>query len=150
VAYTAGKMKKNRITTLVGDRVTIEMSCYDLQKGRLTAADVLIMGRILHNWDLSTKRLLLRKAHEAVPRGGTLIVYDPLIDDERRAEPHGLLSSLNMLIETSGGFEYTGTECVIMHRIWVDGWRIHLTTAIFPHHGATLMLPSTTVGIKGF
>jgi translation initiation factor IF-1 len=34
VAYTAGKMKKNRIKTLVGDRVTIEMSPYDLQKGR--------------------------------------------------------------------------------------------------------------------
>ncbi len=35
VAYTAGKMKKNRIKTLVGDRVTIEMSPHDLQKGRL-------------------------------------------------------------------------------------------------------------------
>jgi translation initiation factor IF-1 len=35
VAYTAGKMKKNRIKTLVGDRVTVEMSPYDLQKGRL-------------------------------------------------------------------------------------------------------------------
>ena len=35
IAYTAGKMKKNRIKTLAGDRVTIEMSPYDLQKGRL-------------------------------------------------------------------------------------------------------------------
>jgi translation initiation factor IF-1 len=35
LAYTAGKMKKNRIKTLVGDRVTVEMSPYDLQKGRL-------------------------------------------------------------------------------------------------------------------
>src|ERR1700732_1328463 len=35
VAYTAGKMKKNRIKTLAGDRVTIEMSPYDLEKGRL-------------------------------------------------------------------------------------------------------------------
>ena len=35
VAYMAGKMKKNRIKTLVGDRVTVEMSPYDLQKGRL-------------------------------------------------------------------------------------------------------------------
>ncbi|MBR2119199.1 MAG: translation initiation factor IF-1, partial [Afipia sp.] len=33
--YTAGKMKKNRIKTLAGDRVTIEMSPYDLEKGRL-------------------------------------------------------------------------------------------------------------------
>jgi len=35
VAYTAGRMKKNRIKTLAGDRVTIEMSPYDLQKGRV-------------------------------------------------------------------------------------------------------------------
>jgi translation initiation factor IF-1 len=35
VAYTAGKMKKNRIKTLTGDRVTVEMSPYDLEKGRL-------------------------------------------------------------------------------------------------------------------
>ena len=35
VAYTAGKMKKNRIKTLAGDRVTVEMSPYDLEKGRL-------------------------------------------------------------------------------------------------------------------
>jgi translation initiation factor IF-1 len=35
IAYTAGKMKKNRIKTLAGDRVTVEMSPYDLEKGRL-------------------------------------------------------------------------------------------------------------------
>jgi translation initiation factor IF-1 len=35
VAYTAGRMKKHRIKTLAGDRVTVEMSPYDLEKGRL-------------------------------------------------------------------------------------------------------------------
>jgi translation initiation factor IF-1 len=35
VAYTAGRMKKNRIKTLAGDRVTVEISPYDLEKGRL-------------------------------------------------------------------------------------------------------------------
>jgi hypothetical protein len=70
------------------------------------------MGRIPHNWDLPTRKLLLHKAYEALPRDGALIVYDPLIDDDRRREPHGLLSSLNMLIETAGGSEYTGAECV--------------------------------------
>jgi len=35
VAYTAGRMKKNRIKTLAGDRVTVELSPYDLEKGRL-------------------------------------------------------------------------------------------------------------------
>ena len=36
IAYTAGKMKKNRIKTLAGDRVTVEMSPYDLTRGRIT------------------------------------------------------------------------------------------------------------------
>lgn len=35
VAYTAGRMKKNRIKTLAGDRVIVEVSPYDLEKGRL-------------------------------------------------------------------------------------------------------------------
>jgi translation initiation factor IF-1 len=35
IAYTAGRMKKNRIRTLAGDRVTVEVSPYDLDKGRL-------------------------------------------------------------------------------------------------------------------
>src|ERR671939_259725 len=36
LAYTAGRMKKNRIRTLAGDRVTVEMTPYDLEKGRIT------------------------------------------------------------------------------------------------------------------
>jgi translation initiation factor IF-1 len=36
LAYTAGKMKKHRIRSLVGDRVTVEMTPYDLDRGRIT------------------------------------------------------------------------------------------------------------------
>ena len=36
VAYTCGKMKKNHIRILVGDKVTLELSPYDLSKGRIT------------------------------------------------------------------------------------------------------------------
>ena len=57
------------------------------------------MGHILHDWGLEQKKLLLRKAYEALPRGGALIVYDAMIDDERRKNAFGLLMSLNMLIE---------------------------------------------------
>lgn len=35
IAYTSGRMKKNRIRILAGDRVTIEMTPYDLTKGRI-------------------------------------------------------------------------------------------------------------------
>lgn len=36
MAYMSGKMKKNRIRVLAGDRVTVEMTPYDLTKGRIT------------------------------------------------------------------------------------------------------------------
>jgi SAM-dependent methyltransferase len=77
----------------------------------LPAADVLIMGHILHDWDLAQKRTLLKKAYDALPSGGALIVYEALIDDDRRDNAFGLLMSLNMLIETAGGFDYTGADC---------------------------------------
>lgn len=78
----------------------------------LPKADVVIMGHILHDWDLEQKKMLLRKAYEAVPPGGAVIAYDAIIDDERRENVFGLLMSLNMLIETEGGFDYTGADCV--------------------------------------
>ncbi|WOJ89644.1 methyltransferase [Methylocapsa polymorpha] len=77
----------------------------------LPTADVIIMGHILHDWDLTQKRMLLAKAYDALPKGGALIVYEAIIDDERRQNAFGLLMSLNMLIETSGGFDFTGADC---------------------------------------
>jgi hypothetical protein len=77
----------------------------------LPKADVVTMGHILHDWDLEKKRLLVRRAYEALPEGGSFIVYEALIDDERRTNAFGLLMSLNMLIETPGGYDYTGADC---------------------------------------
>ncbi len=77
----------------------------------LPQADVLVMGHILHDWDLEQKRMLIRKAYEALPEGGALVIYEALIDDDRRENALGLLMSLNMLIETPGGFDYTGADC---------------------------------------
>ena len=77
----------------------------------LPTADVLVMGHILHDWNLEEKKMLLRKAYEALPANGALIVYEALIDDDRRENAFGLLMSLNMLIETPGGFDYTGADC---------------------------------------
>jgi hypothetical protein len=77
----------------------------------LPSADVLVMGRVLHDWGLQEKLMLLRKAHRALPEGGALIVYDSIIDDDRRANTFGMLMSLNMVIETEAGFDYTGADC---------------------------------------
>jgi O-methyltransferase domain/Dimerisation domain len=77
----------------------------------LPKVDVIVMGHILHDWDLAQKKVLLGKAFDALPKGGAVVVYDAIIDDDRRENTFGLMMSLNMLIETAGGFDYTGEDC---------------------------------------
>jgi hypothetical protein len=100
-AYVAGQRLSNRLSFQGGDFFVDPMP----------AADVLVMGRVLHDWDLDQRKFLIRKAYNALPDRGALIVYETIIDDERRQNAFGLLMSLNMLIETPGGADYTGPEC---------------------------------------
>ena len=93
----------------LGDRLSFTGG--DFFKADLPKADVITMGHILHDWDLDTKRMLIRKGYDALPKGGALIVYEALIDDDRSQNAFGLMMSLNMLIETPGGFDYTGADC---------------------------------------
>jgi hypothetical protein len=76
----------------------------------LPSADVLLMGHILHDWNMSEKKMLIAKAYAALPQDGVLVVFEGLIDDARQVAS-GLLMSLNMLVQTPGGFDYTGAEC---------------------------------------
>jgi O-methyltransferase domain/Dimerisation domain len=82
----------------------------------LPKAEVVMMGHVLHDWGLETKRMLVRKAYEALPEGGAYIVYESIIDDDRSQNTFGLLMSLNMLIETAEGFDYTGADCAAWMR----------------------------------
>jgi hypothetical protein len=75
-------------------------------------ADVIVMGHILHDWDLEQKRMLVAKAYDALPPGGRFIAYDAIIDNDRRHNAFGLLMSLNMLVETPGGYDYTAADCI--------------------------------------
>src|SRR5205085_11875836 len=70
------------------------------------------MGHVLHDWYLAQKRALVKKAYEALPPGGAFVVFEAMIDDDRSKNVFGLLMSLNMLIETKGGFDYTASDCV--------------------------------------
>jgi hypothetical protein len=46
-----------------------------------------------------------------LPRGGAVIVYESIIDADRREKVFGFLMSLKMLIETQGGVDHTAAEC---------------------------------------
>ena len=86
----------------------------DFTSDHLPTADVLILGRVLHNWDLPTKRRLLAKTYDAVKPGGALVVYERFIEDNRRSSAAGLLASLNMLVMTSGGSELCIPDCIAL------------------------------------
>lgn len=94
----------------VSDRVRFQSGNFFEEP--IPSADVITMGHILHDWNLEEKKMLVKKAYDALPPGGVLVVYDAIIDDDRSKNAFGLMMSLNMLIETEGGFDYTGAECM--------------------------------------
>lgn len=88
----------------------IEAVAGDFFVDDLPKADVVTMGNILHDWNLEKKKVLIRKAYDALPEGGAFIAIENLIDDARRENAFGLLMSLNMLIEFGDAFDYTGAD----------------------------------------
>jgi hypothetical protein len=101
----------------------------DFFRDPIPNADVIVMGRVLHNWDIATKKMLLVKARDALPVGGALIVYERLIDDARRVSASGLLASLNMLVMTAGGFDFTAADCIgWMREVGYRDMRVEMLT----------------------
>lgn len=73
----------------------------------LPKADMVVMGNILHDWDENKKISLMKKAYDALPEGGAFVAIENIIDDERKKNTFALMMSINMLIETGKGFDYT-------------------------------------------
>lgn len=96
----------------LSDKVTIQSG--DFFTEAFPIADIITMGNILHDWGLLDKKTLIKKAYNALPHGGALVVIENIIDDNRCENAFGLMMSLNMLIETSDGFDFSGAD--------FDGW----------------------------
>ncbi|HVU00200.1 MAG TPA: methyltransferase [Polyangiaceae bacterium] len=92
----------------LAERVAIAAG--DFFAGPLPKADVVVMGNILHDWNEEKKQKLVQAAWDALPPGGAFIAVENVIDDDRKLNAFGLLMSLNMLIETGDGFDYTGAD----------------------------------------
>ena len=90
------------------DRITIASG--DFFAEPLPKADVIVMGQILHDWNLDRKKQLIKAAYDALPDGGAFIVVESLIDDARRENAMGLMMSLNMLVEFGDAFDYTAND----------------------------------------
>lgn len=108
-----GPIAQENVETFgLSDRIQIKSG--DFFTDELPRADVITMGNILHDWGYEDKLMLIKKAYNALPEGGALIVIENIIDDERNRNAFGLMMSLNMAIETNQGFDFTATD--------FDGW----------------------------
>ena len=87
------------------ERVKIQIG--DFFSDTFPPSDIVTMGNILHDWDEEKKIMLMKKAFEALPDGGAFVAIESIIDDERKQNAFGMMMSLNMLIETGTGFDYT-------------------------------------------
>lgn len=87
------------------DRVKVEIG--DFFNDPIPNSDIVVMGNILHDWDEETKLMLIKKAYDALPEGGAFVTIEGIIDEDRKNNVFGLMMSLNMLIETGTGFDYT-------------------------------------------
>ena len=76
----------------------------------LPNADVITMGNILHDWGKPEKKILIKKAYDALPDGGSFVVIENIIDDNRSQNAFGLMMSLNMLMETEAGYDFSGAD----------------------------------------
>jgi precorrin-6B methylase 2 len=72
--------------------------------------DVIVLSLIMHDWSESDDREILRKCYEALPRGGAVVICELLVNDEKSGPAPAALMSLNMLVETTGGRNYTAAE----------------------------------------
>jgi precorrin-6B methylase 2 len=98
-------VKENLAHMHLADKVTVLSG--DFFSDDFPRADVITMGNILHDWGLEDKKTLIRKAYNALPEGGVFVAIENIIDENRSQNAFGLMASLNMLIETEAGFDYT-------------------------------------------
>lgn len=119
------------------DKVIIQSG--DFLKEEFPKADVITMGNILHYWGLQDKKMLIKKAYNALPQGGALVVIENIIDDNRSKNTYGLMMSLNVLIETPEGFDFSSVD----FDIWVKeiGFK---QTSVMPLTGSS----SAVIAIK--
>jgi ubiquinone/menaquinone biosynthesis C-methylase UbiE len=97
----AGAELSDRIKTCAGDFFKEELP---------EGADVVLLSHILHDWSPERNRVILGKCFAALPPGGLVMVCEVMMDDEKTGPELAALLSLNMLIATEGGCNYTWSE----------------------------------------
>ncbi|MCM6774497.1 acetylserotonin O-methyltransferase [Nocardia sp. CDC159] len=92
------------------DRITTEAGDFIADSTLPGGYDTISLSAVLHDWDETTGRAILGKCFRALPAGGVIIVLEDLLDDDRSGPRRAALVGVNMLVETQGGKNYSGSE----------------------------------------
>ena len=91
--------------------------------------DAIFLSNILHDWDLETASMLIKKAYDALPAGGQILIHEMLLDDTHDGPPTAAAFSFYMLVGTKGQ-QFTATE--LSHMLGGAGFT---NVGITPAHG---------------
>ncbi|ADB50737.1 methyltransferase [Conexibacter woesei] len=94
----------------LAERIAVEPGDFRVDERLPGGHDLALLGSVLHDWDEPVNRALLRKCNEALEPGGTVVVVEILVDDDKRGPELAAAMSVNMLVETGEGKNYTGAE----------------------------------------
>ena|SRR5690242_9332066 len=97
----AGADLSDRIETIAGDFFKEELP---------HGADVVLLSQVLHDWSPERNRVILDKCFDALSPMGLVLVCELMMHDEKTGPELAALVSLNMLIATEGGCNYTWSE----------------------------------------
>ncbi|HVR35266.1 MAG TPA: methyltransferase [Methylomirabilota bacterium] len=88
----------------------------DFFKDPLPPADVITMGHILREWNLEKRRQLIAKSHAALPEGGSLVVREALLEEDRHRNAFALLIGMTPRPRTTGKFDCAAED----YRAWME------------------------------
>jgi hypothetical protein len=117
VLETSGSFIRDHATS---SRITLARGDF-FQAGSLPQGDLVVLSRILHDWDDAKSAQILRNVFGALPSGGACLIFDMLLDDDPARGPlRAQLQSLSMLcqvgvlsVRAAGGGGKPGAECFL-------------------------------------
>mmetsp|Transcript_16549 Transcript_16549/g.28362 ORF Transcript_16549/g.28362 Transcript_16549/m.28362 type:complete len:362 (+) Transcript_16549:51-1136(+) len=98
------------------ERVSWAAGDFMQQPDQLPSGDLVVLGRILHDWSQPQCQDLLRSVHNLLPPGGGLLIAEMLLDDDECGPVGTTLQSLNMLCQTHGQERTVAQYTSLLHQ----------------------------------
>ncbi|RFS45643.1 methyltransferase [Micromonospora craniellae] len=89
------------------DRIDVVPGSFLVDEDLPSGHDAALLAGVLHNWDPRTCKEIVRKVFRALEPGGAVLVSELFVNDEKTGPAPAALMSLNMLVETEGGQNYS-------------------------------------------